>query len=72
MKKDKSMDVGKLISIISLNMATTLAFAQDAFTDYQNRRWKGMGTNMFSGWYESNETKEVADNVLIAQKEIGD
>ena len=66
------MDVGRLILIVSINMAATLGFAQDAFTDYQNKRWKGMGTKMSSDLYESNEARGVAEDVLLAQKEIGD
>lgn len=61
----------KLFSIVALTLATTFGFAQEKSTDYRSKSWKRVATNMPSEWYGSDEAKLVAENVLIAQKEIG-
>ncbi|SDL50941.1 pectinesterase [Catalinimonas alkaloidigena] len=39
--------------------------------DYLNKRWKDVATRMPEAWYGSDEAKQVAENVLLAQKEVG-
>lgn len=39
--------------------------------DYLSKRWKDVATKMPTEWYGSHEAKLVAENVLLAQKEIG-
>lgn len=61
----------KLITIIALTLTTTLSFSQKKSSDYLNKSWKDVATRMPSEWYGSDEAKLVAENVLLAQKEIG-
>ncbi|MDB4582416.1 pectate lyase [Draconibacterium sp.] len=71
MKKNVKMKIVKLISIVALTITTTLGIAQKNSADYLNKSWKEVATNLPDGWYGSVEAKTVAENVLIAQKEIG-
>jgi pectinesterase len=68
---NENMKVVKLISIAALTLTTTLGFTQDNSADYLSKSWKEVATKMPSEWYGSNEAKSVAENVLLAQKEIG-
>ena len=65
------MKISKIISVIALTLTTTLSFAQNNSADYLTKSWKEVATKMPAGWYGSDEAKTVAENVLIAQKEIG-
>jgi len=65
------MKIVKLISIAVLTLTTTLSIAQDNSPDYLSKSWKEVATKMPSEWYGSDEAKSVAENVLLAQKEIG-
>lgn len=61
----------KFISIAALILTTSFGFAQDISSDYLSKRWKDVATNMPPEWYGSDEAKQVAENVLLSQKEIG-
>ena len=69
--KNGIMKIVKLISIAALTLTTTVGFAQDKSADYLSKSWKEVATKMPSEWYGSDEAKSVAENVLLAQKEIG-
>lgn len=40
-------------------------------SNYLEKRWKTVATRMPDEWYSSDDAKRVADNVLLAQKDIG-
>ncbi|MDD3320564.1 MAG: pectate lyase [Paludibacter sp.] len=69
MKKLKFITLALLVSFTS-----TISFARnktDKSSDYLNHNWKYVATRMPADWYSSDEAKQVAENVLISQKEIG-
>jgi pectinesterase len=45
--------------------------AQNEAKDYREMRWKDVAVKMPDQWYASNEAKSVAENLLLAQKDIG-
>ena len=61
----------KLISIVVFILLATYTHAQDKTSDYLNKRWKEVANRMPSEWYDTNEAKLVAENVLLCQKDIG-
>lgn len=61
----------KTIIIAVMSIVTIFCNAQISSPNYQNRRWRDVALNMPSDWYNSDEAKSVAENVLLAQKEIG-
>jgi|SRR5690554_1554814 len=61
----------KTIIIAVMSIVTIFCNAQISSPNYQNRRWRDVALNMPSDWYKSDEAKLVAENVLLAQKEIG-
>ena len=65
------MKIVKLITIVALTLTTTLGNAQNNSAGYLSKSWKEVATKMPAEWYGSDEAKTVAENVLIAQKEIG-
>ena len=65
------MKTGSLIAIFACVLTTTFTFAQDIPSDISSKSWQFVATNMPDEWYDSAEAKSVAENVLIAQKEIG-
>lgn len=56
---------------VLLFLATTLSCTRNKSSNYLNKRWKSVATQMPDEWYGSDEAKLVAENVLISQKEIG-
>ncbi|MBU1822468.1 MAG: pectate lyase, partial [Bacteroidetes bacterium] len=58
-----------------LTLVTSLVSAQDSkqnkSADYLSMNWKQVATGMPAAWYGSDEAKRVAENVLLAQKDIG-
>jgi pectinesterase len=63
-----------LIFIIGINLTSTACIAQnkeDKSAEYLSKRWKDIATKMPDEWYGTSEAKLVAENVLLAQKEIG-
>lgn len=60
-----------LIAIFAFALTTIFAFAQDKSSDLSSKSWQFVATKMPDEWYGSAEAKSVAENVLIAQKEIG-
>lgn len=65
------MKTGFLIVIFAYILTTTFTFAQDKPSDLISKNWKEVATKMPIEWYGSDEAKSVAENVLMAQKEIG-
>ncbi|WP_308992181.1 pectate lyase [Mariniflexile litorale] len=68
------MKIEKLISTIVLTLTISLAFAQDINEKHStkiNKKWSHVATKMPTEWYGSKEAKLIAENVLLAQKEIG-
>ncbi len=68
------MKIITLISLIGITLMSTLCLAQhkeSASADYLSKRWKDVASKMPAEWYGSGEAKLVAENVLLAQKEIG-
>ncbi|WP_346857807.1 pectate lyase [uncultured Draconibacterium sp.] len=61
----------KIISIVAFSFLTIFGFAQNKSAGYLSKSWKEVATKMPAGWYSTNEAKTVAENVIIAQKEIG-
>jgi pectinesterase len=63
-----------LVTII-LTIATSLASAQNKQQvdsgEYLKMNWEHVATKMPDAWYGSDDAKLVAENVLLAQKEIG-
>lgn len=60
---------GLLLLIALFAMAPVMA--QKEAKDYREMRWKDVAVGMPDQWYASNEAISVAENVLLAQKEIG-
>lgn len=61
----------KSISLLALIFTSTIGYSQKKSSDYLSKSWKTVATRMPSEWYGSDEAKLVAENVLLAQKEIG-
>lgn len=60
--------------ILSISVFANSLFAQkykNGKEAYLELSWKQVATKMPSDWYNSDEAKLVADNVLLCQKEIG-
>lgn len=70
-KKNMIMRLMKNISILALILGVVLCCSQKKSSDYLSKSWKYVATKMPSEWYGSDEAKLVAENVLLAQKEIG-
>lgn len=50
----------------------TMEVRQDVFTStVANKKWSEVATRLSDAWYASNEAKEVAENVLLYQKDCG-
>jgi pectinesterase len=60
-----------LIAILASVLIATLTFAQVEPSDLRSKSWSFVATKMPAEWYGSAEAKSVAENVLMAQKEIG-
>ncbi|MFC5624020.1 pectate lyase [Algoriphagus winogradskyi] len=58
-----------ILILFLIGLFITTSSAQDA--DYLSLRWKEVATKMPENWYGSAEAKAVAENVILAQKEIG-
>jgi len=65
------MKTGILISILAWILTTAFTFAQEKPSGLSSKSWHAVATRMPAEWYGSAEAKTVAENVLIAQKEIG-
>ena len=65
------MKTGTLISILAYVLTTAFTFAQEKPSGLSSKSWQHVATKMPAEWYGSAEAKSVAENVLIAQKEIG-
>ncbi|MFI1744057.1 pectate lyase [Thalassobellus sediminis] len=65
------MQIAKYIPILIFTLTTTLGFTQNKASNFFNKKWNHVAKNMPSKWYGSNEAKLIAENVLIAQKDIG-
>ena len=65
------MKIIRIVFFVVLTLSTTLSFAQNQPFDFNRMRWGYVANRMPEEWYGSDEAKRVADNVLIAQKEIG-
>ncbi len=59
------------ISIVVFSLTSFIASAQQNSPDYLKKRWKDVATKMPDEWYGSEEAKQVAENVLICQKDMG-
>jgi len=59
------------ISVVVFSLTSITGCAQQNSSDYLKKRWKDVATKMPDEWYGSEEAKQVAENVLISQKEIG-
>ncbi|MEN3322325.1 pectate lyase [Mariniflexile soesokkakense] len=63
--------------LISICLSTTTNWSQNRpqnnnqSANYLNRSWRYVANNMPSEWYGSEEAKQVAENILITQKNIG-
>lgn len=57
--------------ILALVFTTFFTIAQDIKPAINSKSWQFVATKMPVGWYGSAEAKAVAENVLLAQKEIG-
>jgi pectinesterase len=60
-----------LIAIIACVLTTNMTFAQEKPSDLSSKSWPFVATKMPAEWYGSAEAKSVAENVLMAQKQIG-
>ncbi|MCK0158303.1 pectate lyase [Cellulophaga sp. F20128] len=60
-----------LILLFTLIISITITNAQNTPSDYLQKSWKDVAIKMPSDWYGTSEAKLVAENVLLAQKEIG-
>ncbi|WPR76560.1 pectate lyase [Algoriphagus sp. NG3] len=56
---------------IPLFLLLTLSTALAQETGYLSMSWKDVSTKMPENWYGSGEAKAVAENVLLAQRDIG-
>ncbi len=65
------MKIIKCITILAITFISIFGFAQDKLSDIQSKRWRDVATKMPAEWYGSKEAMLVAENVLLAQKEIG-
>jgi len=65
------MKIGTLIAIFACVLTTSLTFAQEKPSELSSKSWPFVATKMPAEWYGSAEAKSVAENVLMAQKEIG-
>ncbi|WP_308992183.1 pectate lyase [Mariniflexile litorale] len=65
------MKIAHLITLLTITVVTIFASAQEKPTDYLSKKWKEVATKMPSQWYGSHEAQLIAENVLLAQKEIG-
>lgn len=63
----------KFVSFVSiiLLLATSFVSAQNKPQDYLNKNWKQVANQMPGEWYGSEAAKQVAENVLLAQKDMG-
>lgn len=59
-----------IVSLIAINCFPKQQQQTDP-NNYLNKRWRDVATKMPPKWYGSSEAKLVAENVLLAQKEIG-
>mgnify|MGYP003645766053 CR=1 FL=1 len=59
------------ILLLITTLVSTLITAQENSADYLNKSWKEVATKMPMDWYSTQEAAGVAENILIAQKEIG-
>lgn len=64
------MKLAKLF-LVFFFLSVNIVLAQDKTDSYINKSWKDVATKMTTEWYASDEAKLVAENVLLAQKEIG-
>lgn len=67
----KKLKHAHFIFLIMVCLATVIVKAQEKSSDYLNKRWSHVATKMPSEWYDSKEAKLTAENVLLAQKDIG-
>lgn len=65
------MKTGTLIAILACIITTALTSAQVKPSDLSSKSWQYIASKMPAEWYGSTEAKSVAENVLMAQKEIG-
>lgn len=71
MKNTKTI---KLILILVATLLTCSALAQNETgksSGYLGKRWGEVATRMPADWYGSEEAKLVAENVMLAQKDMG-
>lgn len=59
----------RVIFILLITLWYTESSAQEA--NYLTMRWKDVATKMPEAWYGSDDSKAVAENVILAQKHIG-
>lgn len=61
--------------LILVAFKTTFVFAQDKqqvnTANYQTMHWRYVATELPDQWYGSDDAKRVAENVLLAQKDVG-
>lgn len=71
----KSFSKNSLIFISIFFLSTCFIFSQNPANtgsfNFQKMRWSHVATQMPESWYHSDEAKQVAENVLFAQKESG-
>lgn len=67
----KNMKTISFLAVIVCFLFTIVGVSQEKSASYLNKRWKDVATRMPDEWYGSEEAIQVANNVLLAQKEIG-
>lgn len=66
------MNISALFTLfLTLSAMPLLAQEYDQAEDYLSLSWQKVATQMSEEWYGSEEAKRIAENVLLAQKDIG-
>lgn len=61
-----------IIRQVNGNMSKTINISQDLFSSsMENQTWVSIATSQPATWYSTNEAKEVAENILLYQKNVG-
>lgn len=65
------MKKNKQFLLVIICFISNFISAQEKASDYLNHNWKYVATKMPAEWYDSNEAKLVAENVLLSQRKSG-
>lgn len=67
----KTIQIFTIILCITSTFVSAQYESKNTTIDIQKSKWVKVATKMPAEWYDTNEAKIVAENVLLSQKEIG-